>query len=277
MRPAIKYTGSKRKLLPEVESYISSDITVIVEPFSGSAALSFSKNLPFILGDKSPELINFLQVLNGKYSHLKMINLLGGFKENHSKEFYLKERAADRGPRFDHLPRVYRAARYYYIIYSGFNGLYRVNKSNYCNTPFGDREFKFDSDHLIECHSYMKTYCKGIYYQGFNELATYQQLVNSGEKPFVFIDPPYYNAFTSYTPEGDNGDFYYNLYNFLCDLDDMGIPFLMTNSDHKYINEMFDLWNIEKVTTKCSISADGNSRGTRFESFISNTEKINKG
>ena len=274
MKPPLKYVGGKGKLLAEIKRYIPEDTTVIVEPFSGSAALSFSKDLPFYLVDKSPELVNFLQVLNNKDAYTKMIGLLRTFEDKHSKEFYLETRAADREPRFNYKPKVHRAARYYYIIYAGFNGLYRVNKSNQSNTPWGQRDFVVNRGRLLDCHDHMIKYCKGVHYQEFNEIVVYQQLLDLGEKPFVFIDPPYYNAFTSYTPKGDGGDFYYNLYNFLCDLDDLGITFLMTNSDNDYINEMFSEWDIDRITTKYSVAASGERRGERFESFISNKGKI---
>lgn len=273
-RPAIKYVGSKRKLLTEIDNYIPKDTTVIIEPFSGSAALSFSKELPFYLVDKSPELVNFLQVLNNGNAYMRMLELLDIFSKSHSKEFYLDVRATDRKPRFDHLPRVYRAARYYYIIYSGFNGLYRVNKANYCNTPWGDRGFSPDVETLTNCHLHLKEYCKGIHFQEFNDMDLYQSIIDSEEKPFVLIDPPYYGdkVFKAYTPEGDGGDFYFDLYNFICDLDEANVPFLMTNSDDKFIDDMFSEWGIDKVATRYTVAADGNKRGTKFESFVHNAD-----
>ena len=271
--PPVKYVGSKRKLLKEIENYIPKDTNTIIEPFAGSGALSFSKDLPFYLVDKSPELINFLQVLNHPESFSKLIILLEVFRGSHSKEFYMDVRKTDRLPRFDHLPRVYRAARYYYIIYSGFNGLYRVNKRNECNTPWGSRDFNVDTIHLNNCHVHLKTFCKGIHYQEFNNMELYQSIVDySDSKPFVLIDPPYYGdkVFKAYTPEGDGGDFYFDLYNFMCDLDEANIPFLMTNSDDEYIDNMFNEWGIDKVATKYSIAADGKKRGVKFESFVHN-------
>lgn len=275
MKSPIKYVGSKGRLVPEINNYIPNDTSIILEPFCGSAALSFHKELPFYISDLSPELVHFLKTLSEPGNVERMIDVLLELEQSHSKDFYIQVRSVDRAWDMDQLPDIYRACRYYYIIYAGFNGLYRVNKKNQCNTPWGDRVFRADVHRLRQAGNYLQRYCRGIFHQEFDDMSTLESVLDSGIKPFVFIDPPYYGdkVFKSYTPEGDGGDFYYRLDKYLTDLDSAGVTFLMTNSYDDYILDMFEhKYTIDKVATKYSVSADGNKRGEKFEAFVTNAD-----
>ncbi len=66
-----------------------------------------------------------------------MINNLEEFKEKHSKEFYYEIRELDCKEDFQNLTDTERATRFIYLNKTCFNGLYRVNKKGYFNTPIG--------------------------------------------------------------------------------------------------------------------------------------------
>ncbi|MDX5348918.1 MAG: DNA adenine methylase, partial [Hymenobacteraceae bacterium] len=55
----LRWAGSKKKILPILSKYYSSDFNKYIEPFVGSAQLFF--NLPVkraVLSDLNPELVN---------------------------------------------------------------------------------------------------------------------------------------------------------------------------------------------------------------------------
>lgn len=276
MQPCIKYVGSKRKLLEVIGDYLHPNTTGIIEPFCGSAALSFEWGLPFYISDASPELMNFYEVLAGdKYPEL--ITELARIAGNQGREQYLSLRAEDRDPSFyDDANSVRRAGRYYAIIYGGYNGLYRVNGSGFCNTPIGDKWVVPDYPRLAECREYMHKFCMGHSFQQFDSPIVFAATLQSGDHPFVLIDPPYSDGdggkkvFKEYTPEKDRGDFYPRLLAYLQLLDSHGISFLMTNTYCDFILEMFGEFTIDKVPVKYTIAADGSKRGTKFEAFVSN-------
>jgi DNA adenine methylase len=280
MKTPIKYIGSKAGLIDEISSYVPEDTTVIVEPFAGSGAFSFSSGSPFYLIDNQPELINFYEVLINKPSEL--ILELESMKKLNCEEFFMEVRSNDRGEHWYSLGDVVRAARYYYILYAGYNGMYRVNKKNQANVPWGgdSRKFSVPEEKLLDASEYMKSKCRGVFRQQFDNLSIITSILDAGERPFVLIDPPYVDGdngkkvYREYTDDTIDEVFYHRLYEYLIALDIAGVPFLMTNTYARYIRRKFRRWNIHKVPTKYTVAADKTKRGEKFEAWVTNIPMV---
>lgn len=279
-RTPLKYVGGKGKLLPEILKYLPEDTDVIVEPFCGSAALSFSLDKPFYISDMSPELIVFFEELRDNPDKLYSEALK--LSQQHSKEFYLEVRQWDRSEGFlspEPVSRTLRAARYLYIIYHGFNGIYRVNQKGYCNTPSGGDSRKYPEDIkqlLVDASKHLNTWCKGIFLQEFDNTDLLKSMIDSGENPFVLIDPPYFNqdgdkkVFQEYTTTKIDAGFILRLSDYMDDLNNAGISFLMTNTYCKTIEKCFPMWRLDKVPTKYIVGGKSEREGCKFEYFVSN-------
>lgn len=271
----LKYCGSKAKLVDTIKPYIPATITTIYEPFCGSASLSFSLGKDFYLSDSSTELVNFLQCVkedpDGLISRLKELPISGD-----QKELYMALRQQDRRRTFRRSDKLSRAARYYYIVYKGFNGLYRVNKKGHCNTPYGGDHRNYPDDlkkRVSDASKILNDKCKGIHECSFADQSLLQSVVDGLESPselFVFIDPPYHGTFDQYTPERLSEEFWEDLQDYLVDLNEAGVKFLLTNSYCDYILERFSCWSIDKIPVKYTVAADGTKRGQKFEAFIYN-------
>lgn len=276
----LKYVGGKGKLLEHIVPYIPETTDVIIEPFCGSAALSFSQDKAFYLSDMSPELINFMKELRD--NPYKLYAEAVKLSQSHSKEFYLEVRQWDRseGFRASHpYTRSLRAARYLYIIYYGFNGLYRVNQKGLCNTPYGGDNRKYPDDIeqiLIASSKHLNTWCKGIFCQEFDDVSQLESIIDSENKAFVFIDPPYEEGdngkkvFQEYTSTKIDSKFTERMVNYLDNLDAAGVPFLMTNTSCKYVEDTYKKWNIENIPVNYVVGADKERTGNKFEMFVSN-------
>ncbi len=270
-----KFVGSKSKLIPEIKKYIPKETTVIFEPFCGSASLSFEMEMPFYISDSSVELINFYKVLKDKSKLPDLIDTLNVHQKVSNEEHYYIIRNEDRLHSFSIMSDVQRAARYYYILLTGFNGLYRVNRKGFCNTPFGKRDFIYSPLHLIDMNRYMEKYCMGIEEKQFDDVSSLIASLDSGETPFVFIDSPYFppddgsKVYTEYTPEGIRGDFLNRYGRYIENLKEAGVDFLATNTWCEYIRESFSKFHVDKKEIKYTIAADGSKRGQKFEAFIS--------
>src|SRR5580704_9217274 len=91
--PFLRWAGSKRRLLPILQTFWTKKHRRYVEPFAGSACLFFAIKPPrAILGDLNPELIaTFIEV---KYRIGEVLQELKRLKPE-DKEEYLRLRAID--------------------------------------------------------------------------------------------------------------------------------------------------------------------------------------
>lgn len=273
--PAIKYAGSKRKLIPQILEKMPTNTKLIVEPFCGSAALSFSQDKQFVINDASSELINFYEVLQFRTEEF-IENLQKLDSAVKDKDLYLQIRSLDRTDNFeDTVCTMERAVRYYYIIRAGFNGLYRVNSKGTCNTPYGDRCYSTDVNALQQAAEHLSKYCLGYHSLQFDDESIIPVNYSPNES-FILIDPPYQtgddgkHVYQEYTADKIDEAFYVRLDNYLDMLDERGYKFLLTNTYCKFITERFARFNVERLPIKYSIAADGEKRGTKFEAFIYN-------
>ena len=120
-QPFLRWAGSKRRLLPVLQTFWTQKHTRYVEPFAGSACLFFAIKPPkAILGDLNSELIaTFIEV---KYRIPAVLEELKAIRPEDKKE-YLRLRAID----ISTMTPAARAARFIYLNRYCFNGIYRTN------------------------------------------------------------------------------------------------------------------------------------------------------
>ena len=141
-QPFIKWVGGKRGLLKQLLPLFPQEFKNYHEPFLGGGAVFFElyslgylKDKNIYLSDINTELINTYNVV--KNNPIDLISNLEIYKEKHSKDFYYETRALDREDGFLKTSELERATRFIYLNKTCFNGLYRVNKKGYFNTPIG--------------------------------------------------------------------------------------------------------------------------------------------
>ena len=259
VRTIVKWAGGKTQSLDIIKKHIP-EFKTYYEPFLGGGALLFSLTpKKAIVGDINDELMNFYQVLA---KSVKNISNSLELKEN-TKEYYYAERSV----RYKN--NIQRAARFYYLNKTCFNGLYRVNKSGKFNVPYG--KYKtinyLNFDRLKEVHGYLKN-IKLI-------SAHYRKItLNIKKGDFVYFDPPYYKvedtSFTSYTKDGFGPADHGFLCNYCKQLNEKGVKFLLSNSDTKYIRKIYSQFKIIPIKARRSINSDGNKRGKVNDLLIKN-------
>lgn len=267
----IPYVGSKSKLIPNIEKYMQ-DCDVIFEPFGGSAAFSLSQDLPFYYTDMQPELVNFLEhVIKQPQKLIERITELNATIV--SIEPWYTLRAADREDSFLESCPLSRAARYYYLLNTSFNNLYRVNKKGQANMPWGRGGKKIPDDfqdRILEASDKLKLHCKGLSCTDFNNQEILTSVIDSGYKPFVLIDPPYYDTFDQYVKDRPDPEFWNRLKEYVDDLNEAGVKFLLTNSNTPFIKNLFKGYQIEEVPIRYTVAASGEKRVITSEAFITN-------
>src|SRR5699024_4762605 len=204
-RPFVKWVGGKRQLLDDLIQRLPETFAGYFEPFIGGGALFWHLYNAEATGDHQPgigdfneELINAYKVI--KETPLELISCLEQFVN--TEEFYYEVRAWDRCNTYAQRSSIQKAARFIYLNKTGFNGLYRVNRKNQNNVPFGRYKNPkiVDKENILACS---KTLQKADIYQG--DFETLSTKVTEGD--FVYLDPPYVpltatSSFTGYTSDG---------------------------------------------------------------------------
>jgi len=251
-QPFIKWVGGKRGLLEQILPLFPKEFDNYYEPFIGGGAVFFElfsrgllKNKRVILSDINSELINAYNVV--KNSSYELIANLEEYKKQHSKDFYYKIRELDRQEEYGALSDLEKATRFIYLNKTCFNGLYRVNKKGYFNTPIGSYKNPniADRDTILSASEALQN--ATIKQQSFKDVLQFAK-----KDDLVYFDPPYYplnetSNFTSYDSNCFLEDEQFELFEIFEKLSDKGVKVVKSNSDTKFIKDLYKNYDIQIV------------------------------
>lgn len=275
-KPFVKWVGGKRQLLKqfrELNLYPPEDFDPInstyFEPFVGGGAVFFDL-LPqkAELSDWNQELVITYNVIKSNVEEL--IQSLQ--KHIHSKEYYLEIRAK----KIKDLTDVDIASRFIYLNRTGFNGMYRVNKSGEFNVPFGKYNNPLICDEVNLRRVSQALQNVSIKHQDYKEV-----LKKAKKGDFIYLDPPYFpisktSSFTSYTADIFLEKEQIELRDTFVKLHKRGCFVMLSNSDTPFINEIYSgIKGIKgvknnKIIAGRSINSKGSGRGKITEVLITN-------
>lgn len=272
LKPFVKWVGGKTTSIPSLLEYIPEHISTYVEPFVGSGAVLMALNFDkAIINDSNSELINAYNVIKSNLGELEVYlsTLI------YDRKLYDEIRSWDREPDFDKRSAVERAARFIFLMKTCYNGLYRVSKKNFFNTPFGNYKNPTicDTQTLEACSSFFNQKDIRILCQD------YQTLIEIIPKDaFVYLDPPYFPVsktanFTQYQSGNFKQDEHQRLYEFCLELHRRGIKFLQSNSDVPHIRGLYRDFNINTVAVSRRINSNTSKRNAVNELIITNYDK----
>ena len=175
------------------------------------------------------------------------------------------------------LINIYKVIKDKPIIYLNktcFNGLFRVNQAGQFNSPYG----KYKNPNIVN----MPVVLAMSKYFNENNIKIIDgdyknSLKNLIRGAFVYFDPPYMpisssSSFTGYTENGFDKKQQIELKEECDKLNAKGIKFLLSNSDHPFIIELYKDYEIITVKAKRSINSNGNKRGEINEVLVRNYE-----
>jgi DNA adenine methylase len=261
VRPFLKWAGGKRQLLPELERRVPG-FNRYFEPFVGSGALFFAlKPSRAVLADANERLIRTYQGvrddIEGVISFLK--------KYPHDATFFYRLRNLDIDRRSD----AELAAWFIYLNKTGYNGLYRVNRANRFNVPFGryTNPTICDQANLRACSRAL---------QGVKLLvADFETAVNQAKRgDFVYFDPPYVplsatSSFTSYTSDKFGADEQRRLRDVAARLKSRGVAVMLSNSSAPFVRDLYrDGFQIQQVAATRLVNSRASGRGAIAELVI---------
>jgi len=285
-KPFVKWAGGKRGIIGTLETkgFIPKKFGRYFEPMVGAGAVFFHiaekyKPKKCIISDINSDLINTYKAIKRDVNEL--IKEVSKIKEEFyssgdRSEFYYKKRDEFNQLKKDkenHL--IYQAALFLFLNKTCFNGLYRVNKKDEFNVPFGRYKNPkiFDEDNLRRISKLLQN--TKILNLDFEEA-----IKDAEGGDFVYFDPPYVplsktSDFTSYTKMDFGLDDQKRLAKVVNNLAKKGCLVMESNSSSDEIKDIFQEYNnlhIYTIEAPRFISCKSDGRKPVEESVINNYE-----
>lgn len=261
--PFLRWAGSKRRLLPVLQTFWTKKHSRYIEPFAGSACLFFAIKPPrAILGDLNPELIaTYLEVkyrIDAVLSELKTLRPA-------DKEEYNRLRALDTSTLTPHS----RAARFIYLNRFCFNGIYRTNLLGKFNVPYsGVRCGNLPQDEVFQKCSTRLRNARFI-----ND--DFENVLKHAQKgDLVYMDPPFAvrarRVFSEYDPSTFTHDDIARLRSWMVRLNSAQINFVVSYAESDEADVLRKNFSYETVTVRRHIAGFAAHRAMTNELLISN-------
>ncbi len=266
----VKWAGGKKQLLEQFKEYFPKKIKRYFDPFVGGGAVAFFllKTHPEIkkiyISDINKELIITYNVVKRNINEL--INLLNKYKSKHNKDFYYNLRKKNT----EGSTPVQIAARFIYLNKTCFNGLYRVNSKGEFNVPIGSYKNPgiCQEEDLREISKLLQ--------KDDIKMAQFYEVVKCAKKgDFIYFDPPYYplikgKSFTTYAKGNFLEEEQKRLAEVFKKLDERGCKVMLSNSDTKFIKDLYKNYNINLVRATRMINCNAEKRGKINEVVVTN-------
>ncbi|HVU06726.1 MAG TPA: Dam family site-specific DNA-(adenine-N6)-methyltransferase [Candidatus Paceibacterota bacterium] len=269
-KPFLQWVGGKRGMVAQYKNYFPKKYNRYFEPFLGGGAIFFELNPEkSFLNDNNRELLETYKAVRD-FPEL-VIDTLKKLKERHSEKLYEHIRNLDRNYNlFSHFRNYEIAARAIYLNQTCFNGIYRVNGKGQFNVPIGSSLDKVicDAETILKASKTLKK--TSLECSDFEEATK-----NVAKKDLVFFDPPYYpisktSDFTRYTKERFYEEDQIRLRKTVTELHKKGAYVMLSNSDCKFIRDLYKDFNIYTVQSSRSLNSNTTKRGKVSEVLITN-------
>lgn len=248
-KPFVRWAGGKTRLLPALFPYLPTKFRDFHEPFLGSGAMFFAlrgRAQRCFLADSNSDLINLWLVVQ-KEPQAFLEHIRPYLKRQGEAEYY---RVRDESPHH-HLER---AARFFYLNQTSWNGLWRENRWGEFNVPFGARAFRGINSDVLKNVS--------VALQGaiIREMDFRESVRDVDRGDFVYFDPPYLPISDTSKFSGYNGKRYRkpdleNLADICARLSRQGVHWMVSNRDNEHVRRIFSHATIVPFTTRRSVSA----------------------
>lgn len=247
MKSFMKWCGGKQRLVSQLLSHVPETYGTYFEPFIGAGSLYLAlKPSKAYIGDLNEELIETYKGI--QRDPQKVVDLLKSYPND--KEAFLKIRDASYSSSEE------RAARMLYVNRAGFNGLYRVNKKGKCNVAYGKRKsLDYNFENILEVGDFLKNGTDTKILHG--DYKQFLPLVSSGD--FIYLDPPYYGTFASYTSTPFTNEDLQHLSDFVDQCVAKGAKVLISNSNAPKVLETFQKYTIVPVKLKWVVGGKNQS------------------
>jgi DNA adenine methylase len=271
VKPVLKWAGGKRQLLEPILSFVErafpDRIEKYYEPFAGGAAVFFAlvsrgKFEKARLSDMNADLIHVYRTLRDDANSV-IRDLQKLIDQGLDEETYYKIRDQHRVGK----PSA-RAARLIYLNRTGYNGLYRVNRSGEFNVPYGryKKPRILDEPRLLAAAEALQ--------KVELEVEDFEKSSKTAKRgDFVYFDPPYVPvsktaSFAAYHSKAFDLAEHERLAKSFAQLAKREVSALLSNSDTPETRELFRAFDVGPVEATRAINSKGAQRGAVSELLV---------
>jgi DNA adenine methylase len=272
-KPVLKWAGGKRKLAPRIVAQLPERIHTYFEPFLGSAAVFFhlaatDRFEHAVLADSNGALMDVYVALKKDVDRLLRVLEQKRYRALGEEEYY-SVRALDPAK----LDCFERAARTIYLNKTGYNGLYRQNRSGQFNVPFGRyKKPTIYKEATLRAAAAALGKAKLV-------VADFEKVVaNAGPGDAVYFDPPYVPVsrtayFTSYAKEAFGEREHERLAEVFGELSKRRVQAVLSNSDTEWTRQLYRSWKMEHLVVPRPINSNASKRGGVGELLVANIRR----
>lgn len=250
VKPFLRWVGGKTRLLPKILPHLPEKIGNYHEPFLGSGAIFFAIQSRILgtsyLSDLNEELFNIWSIVKDDPERL-LFGLQAYRGRDNEEEYYIIRSSSPNEP-------IARAARFFYLNQTAWNGLWRVNRWGVFNVPWGARAFRGISAAALH------TVSRSLKHADIGLLDFRQSIQRAEAGDLVYLDPPYLpvsdtSKFSGYTGKRFRRTDLEELAQLTRELTDRGVNWVMSNRDTQDVRELFAHGKIIQFTTRRSVAA----------------------
>lgn len=248
-KPFLRWVGGKSRLLSSILPYVPQKINSYHEPFLGSGAMFFavrSRAKKCYLSDLNAELINAWTVVRDEPS--AFLAKLDDYLLRQGEDAYYEVRSESPEHHID------RAARFFYLNQTAWNGLWRENRFGVFNVPYGARAFRGIKDDFL-------TVVTAALQKVSIELTDFREVAGRAKAgDFCYFDPPYLpisdtSKFSGYNGKRFRFDDLVELSDVCKDLSRRKVNWIVSNRDNDVMRELFAHARVISFTTRRSVAA----------------------
>lgn len=264
-RPILKWAGGKSRLVSEITKRLPAVIDTYYEPFIGGAAVFFAlaserRFKKAILSDKNPDLIELYRAIRSDVEGV--IRALEAYRYDEEEYYRVRDSKPPRHP-------VERAARLIFLNKTGYNGLYRVNRSGQFNVPFG----RYKNPKICDPVN-LRAAARALQVAEIldGDFAKISRKARAGDA--VYFDPPYLPVsktanFTAYDRHAFELLDHQRLAEHVGKLEERKVAVLLSNSDTPTTRALFSAFHVETVSVRRAINSNAEKRGPVSELLVS--------
>jgi len=262
-RPVLKWAGGKTQLLPQILERLPARIETFFEPFVGGAAVFFAlaaegRFQRAVLADRNPDLVAVYRALQADAE--AVIDELSQMRHSEAEYYRIRELSPRR--------LAQRAARVIYLNKTGYNGLYRVNRSGQFNVLFG----RYKKPNICDVEN-LRVAARVLEGVEIVEADFEEVCVRARPGDAVYLDPPYVPLsktanFTAYARHPFGPSEHQRLARAFAELERRRVAAVLSNSDTPETRALYRGFRAKKVQVSRAINSRPTARGPIDELLV---------